>query len=362
MYLTFYKKLQKEEYTIFDYLNKKPYEDTIIYRKMTLEVKYNPRTFDSNRFNIYIEILKALASKYQNRDLNQEYTTFYIPKHSGGLRQINAPKEELMQDLKDFKTVISQNIKVLEHNAAYAYVTNRNCKAALEVHQTNKSRWFLKLDIKKFFPSCTPEFTVKMLHQIFPFNNCTEETLHDIFSICFKDNGLPQGTPTSPLLTNLLMVPIDYEIQKYANQHHLIYTRYADDLLISSKYSFNWKDVQKEIKKIFKKFEAPFTLNSEKTRYGSNAGRNWNLGLMYNKDHNITIGANKKRYFKAMLNNFCRDFSNHHYWSRDDVYKLNGIISYYKSIEPTYIKHLITKYEEQYSVNLKAAFKYILNA
>ena len=94
-------------------------------------------------------------------------------------------------------------------------------------------------------------------------------------------NGrLPQGSPISPLITNIMMIPIDLEIAKWCREQkpHLVYTRYADDILISSEFNFKWHEVQLKLIEILKKFETPFSLNAEKTRYGSSAGRNWKSG------------------------------------------------------------------------------------
>jgi hypothetical protein len=65
-------------------------------------------------------------------------------------------------------------------------------------------------------------------------------------------------------------------------------------------------------------------IKAKKTRYGSIAGSNWNLGLMLNKDNNITVGYEKKKTLNAMLNNFLRDFKNNLRWPRDNVYALQG--------------------------------------
>ena len=109
------------------------------------------------------------------------------------------------------------------------------------------------------------------------------------------------------------MIPIDHYIAKTAREMtpHLVYTRYADDIILSSDLAFNWREVQDTIVDIVaNKFHAPFSLNTAKTRYGSSAGRNWNLGVMLNSDNQITIGHSKKKVFKAMLFSFMNDEKN----------------------------------------------------
>lgn len=319
-------------------------------------------------------MIRALSRYHQpvlnllKPNMQEYYDTFYIPKHSGGLRRIDAPKSELMNLLRDIKNVFEKDLKVLYHDAAYAYVPERSTLDALTVHQKNESKWFLKLDVKDFFPSCTHKFIMQQLEQIFPFKllfaaENTKALLSDIIKLCLLNNKLPQGTPMSPMLTNLIMIPLDYTIKntfKNFDNNYFVYTRYADDILISSKYNFNFKNVEKEINKIFKSNNAPFKIKKEKTRYGSASGRNWNLGLMLNKDNNITIGYQKKQRLKATIFTFMQDFTNNNLWSIIDTQVMIGNISYYSKIEPEYITYLLDKYSTKFGIDFKTCVKRIL--
>ena len=103
------------------------------------------------------------------------------------------------------------------------------------------------------------------------------------------------------------MIPVDFEIARTLreyNHQRFVYTRYADDFQISSKYSFSFTEIQDVIVSILKNFEAPFTINSAKTRYGSSAGQNWNLGLMLNKDNEIVdewTSTNQEHFVKNLV-------------------------------------------------------------
>lgn len=310
---------------------------------------------------------------YYRTNIPQEnrYTSFQIPKRTGGYRQIDAPTAPLMDYLHKVKEVFEKQLFVLSHDAAFAYVKQRSCKQALEVHQHNESRWFLKLDIKDFFPSCTEQFVMQQLLKLYPFCSLAlnfasfTEELTAVIKMCLLNGVLPQGTPMSPLLTNLIMIPIDYAIQHmlwHKGGSNFKYTRYADDILISNKYDFNWNDMQNEVQTIFELEHTPFHIKREKTRYGTSAGRNWNLGLMLNKDNNITIGHQKKEQLKAAVNNYMRDFTTGILWSKIDVQVLLGNLSYVQSIEPDYVTNLIHKYEARYPVNFQTTTRTILNS
>jgi len=137
-----------------------------------------------------------------------------------------------------------------------------------------------------------------MLSQLFPFSEIVRYTvgkmeLTKALSLCFLNDGLPQGTPISPFITNVMMIAIDHKISnslRNFDNRRFVYTRYADDLLLSCKIDFDMNKVQQFVIDTLAEFNAPFTIKKEKIRYGSAAGRNWNLGLMLNNENQITIG------------------------------------------------------------------------
>ena len=87
------------------------------------------------------------------------------------------------------------------------------------------------------------------------------DKLECLLSLCMLNNGLPQGTPTSPFLTNLVMVEYDYKITEYLKSlgAGYIYTRYADDILISNKGKFNFNAILTKLNEILQ----PFTIKTE---------------------------------------------------------------------------------------------------
>lgn len=307
-----------------------------------------------------------LATFAQNyKGIPKEYDTFYIPKHSGGMRRIDAPQPELMSALTTIKNSFEQNFYVLTHNAAHAYVQKRSTVTAMQVHQNNNSKWFLKLDFKDFFPSHNLDYILLRAKEIFPFsailtNPQAEENFKEVIMMGLLDNALPQGTPLSPLLTNILMVPVDYQIQQTIQNFpitRMVYTRYADDIIISSPYHFKYKDLERNIENVLHNMQTPFKLNNEKTRYGSSAGRNWNLGIMLNKDNKLTIGHKQNQRFRAAIFNFATDLQNNRNWSIMDAQILLGQISYYRAIEPEYINTVINRYSQKFGLNIELALK-----
>lgn len=346
------------------------------------ELPYNPRLLrtktyytDNPRASLpenYYDIINWMSMLMVRIPNPQDhYRTFDIPKKTGGHRTINAPDEELSDIMRQMAKALTSpwDLDIQVHDSAWAYVPGRSVVSAMKEHTNNKSRWYLKIDLKDFFGSCTKEIIVDRLSKIFPFAeairredntmrpnpaNCTNSFLRQLAEFVTLDNGLPQGTPISPVLTNLIMVSYDYEINRVIrdavesgviHRQKYVYTRYADDMIISAEYKFE----AERLKDIIELALRPFTIKAEKTRFGSNAGRNWNLGLMCNKENNITVGYKRKHTIKVTVHNYV---FNREDWSLSDLRYLLGELNWVKQVEPDYFNHLMQYFESKYELNI----------
>lgn len=315
-----------------------------------------------------IQVLKTFNEQTEalrSKPRHELYREFYIPKRSGGLRKIDAPESELMDALRRLKTIFEDNFKALYHTSAFAYVKHRSTIDCVKRHQANESRWFGKYDLSNFFGSTTPEFVLNMFSMIFPFSEVIKDEegkreFETAIDLAFLDGGLPQGTPISPTITNIMMIPIDFKLANSFRDfkgQRFVYTRYADDFQISSRYSFSFREVEKLISDTLHEFGAPFQINSSKTRYGSSAGRNWNLGLMLGKDNKITVGHRKKKQFQAMLSSFVLDTLHGKKWDIAEVQVLDGYRNYYKMVEGDVIDSIVEHVGKKYNVNIANEIK-----
>lgn len=347
------------------------YTKTITYERLPKRILAG---FDTEK---KIELLKAFNRKYQGlleSDLHTHYHRFFIPKKSGGMREINAPDDELMNCLRELKLLLESEFYASSHAAAYAYVKNRSSVDAAKVHQWNKSKWYLKTDISGFFPNTTPKFVWNALSVIYPFCLIMEhkngrEELKKALSLCFLDGGLPMGTPISPMLTNLIMIPFDFEFSKFlrslqdpANSpdgkgRRFAYTRYADDMNISCGIEFDKGFIIRKIEELFRLFGASYIIKDEKTRYGPSYHKNWVLGVMINKDNQITIGYKKKRNFEAMLFNYAKDRKSGTCWPLEQLQYALGLMSYYRMVNRDSIDGVITRYSQKFGFDIEATMK-----
>ena len=314
------------------------------------------------KFNADTEALRAV-------DRSELYYSFRIPKKKGGFRQINAPNAELREALYKLKFLFEHSFNALYHTAAFAYVPKRCTVDAIKRHQANQSRWFAKFDLHDFFGSTTLDFVMNQFSMIYPFSEVCKiergrEELRKALELAFLNGGLPQGTPISPLITNIMMIPVDFYCFKNLRdfeKQRFVYTRYADDFIISSQYDFNFHHVEDFLIAVLRSFNAPFSLNKDKTRYGSSAGGNWNLGVMLNKDNEITVGSKNKRQFQCALVNYINDRRNGTPWALDDLQHLMGLYSYYRMVERETIDgivaHINRKFNADVINDLKAAIR-----
>lgn len=300
------------------------------------------------------------------------YDHFEIPKKTGGkMRPIDAPHPELKKALAQLKDMMSGWMFADHHTCAFAYVNGRSTKDAVIKHQRFRGWYFCHFDFHGFFPFTTPQFVLKQMYQVYPFNLILGSPegyreLSRALSLAFLNNGLPQGTPFSPFITNVMLIPFDHKFARLLNEFQsgkvnpdgtpitdrICYTRYADDIHISCRVIFNYRKVERELMDLLHELDAPFTLNTEKTHFGTRAGRNWILGLMLNKDGDITVGYRNHKILKSQIDTYFNDRRHGRRWDEEDLQKFRGNISYYLSVEPETIAAVIQKYNAKYGADL----------
>lgn len=325
------------------------------YNTLTQELETVEARLRLDKYNVLVGLLTDMPE-------DMSYTSFRIPKASGGTRQIDAPNDALKSLQQDVLRTLQQDMHILTHDCAYAYCEGRSHYDALVTHQHANARWFLKLDIENFFPSTTKDVLLEQLANIWPFADTAifdEELTKKIVDISLLNGVLPQGSPLSPFLSNLVMLAFDKRLSHLLAEKQLCYTRYADDILISSPYDFRFDAIVSMVEQCFMDCNLPYAIKRSKTRYGSCSGRNWNLGLMYTHDQRITIGSQKKKRLNAMVHDY---FNNTDQWTKQEVQELVGQLGYLSTIEPEYYKTMLTKYEQRTAQRLSALVKESLRA
>ena len=285
-------------------------------------------------YNMCYNSLLGRTTLYVYND-DQLYNVFRIPKRTHGFRTITAPVDALKLVQKTVLNLLVNKLKILPHNAAHGCVKGRNCLTALKIHQASKSRYFLKLDLHDAFGSVQHAALKRALSDTSVLagrrtisTGCVEAIVNVAANVTI--NGLPQGAPTSPFLLNIYLQQFDYELTERLKEKHLTYTRYVDDLLISSKYPFDKDEI---IQLVTQLLPEGMAINAEKTRYSNFNWSNWNLGIMYNNEGRLTVGYKNKKLIKNRIHNYNTREEER---TVENYLQLSGILGYYKYIEPEY--------------------------
>lgn len=221
---------------------------------------------------------------------SKRYRDFYIPKKSGGKRHISAPVNGL-KNIQAYLNIIFQAIYE-PSSAAMGFVQNRSVVDNANMHIGQN--YIFNLDLKDFFPSI-PQARVWGRLKVRPFY-FKSKLANVIAGLCCmkvvteesENYILPQGAPTSPLLTNAICDKLDYKLSKLAQHYGLRYSRYADDITFSSMHNVYQKD-SKFIKALFQIIqEQGFQVNEEKTRLQKKGSRQEVTGLIVSDKVNVT--------------------------------------------------------------------------
>jgi len=174
-----------------------------------------------------VDISQMLRLLYKAPD-SERYRHFEIPKRTGGMRRISAPHGMLreMQDKlqRDFKQIYDA------HPSAHGFIQKRSIATNASDHIGK--RWVLNVDLVDFFP--TINFgRVRGLFMKPPFEMGAAAATVCAQIVTYR-NGLPQGAPTSPVLSNFIASALDRRLLRLARQNKLTYSRYADDITLST--------------------------------------------------------------------------------------------------------------------------------
>lgn len=183
------------------------------------------------------------------------YRTFSIPKRSGGERVISAPYPSLKQ-VQDWIYRIVLLPRTELPNCAVGFIPGKSIVDNATQHIGAK--YILKMDLKDFFPSINLARVVAS----FQYLGYYPRMAYYLARLCCEDNHLPQGAPTSPILSNIIAKHLDKRLLKLASKYALVYTRYADDLTFSGNHiPVKFIEIVTSIVE-----EEHFTVNQEKTK------------------------------------------------------------------------------------------------
>lgn len=255
------------------------------------------------------------------------YTEFEIEKKYGGMRKISAPAEELRRvQSKIVKYLTTIEKRYFNNQYSYAFTKERDLKNKEKgiINNAAKHRnkkFVINVDLEDYFGTFNfgrvMGFFEKNKH--FLFNK--ELAINVARLVCYK-GCLPQGAPTSPIITNLISQILDKKIKPILKKYRLTYTRYADDLTFSTNNKEivpRYNEFLDELRLIIE--DCDFKVNEKKVRMIYKNSRQVVTGLVVNEKVNVT-----RKYAKdtrAMANSLYKNSS--FYIGKNDDVSLNKL-------------------------------------
>ena len=184
--------------------------------------------------------------------MNKSYKTIHIAKHKRAFRKVVSLSEEYNTLLKSYLPELENLFFLREQNTlSYGFIPGRNCVENARQHIGYEL--VLSLDIKNFF-DCIDE------------SHAGDILPNHIVKDCFIGGILAQGMPTSPIISNILFISIDEEINDFLKKTigDFSYSRYADDLTFGFRELEYIETIELKVMEILSKYS--FYLNSKKTK------------------------------------------------------------------------------------------------
>lgn len=238
----------------------------------------------SRSFKKEFKITNSLLSYYAFViDKSKRYDSFKIPKKGQSYREISSP----IFTLKIIQKCLNEMFSAIyfPKAAVNGFVKNRSIVDNAKRH--TKKKYVYNIDIKDFFPSTKFGRVLKVLEGR-PFLLKGERARIGVLisSICCNDGCLPQGSPTSPILTNIICRRIDSKFMDLAKINRAQYSRYADDITFSCQKNIFDETFYGEIESILK--IDGYEINTKKIRLQDWKQRQMVTGLIVNKRVNVS--------------------------------------------------------------------------
>lgn len=273
--------------------------------------------------------------------ISNETTSFYkhyeVPKRSGGKRAIDEP----LPSLKEIQSWILSEIlvpasKTMVSSVAKAFMPGKSLRENARFHRGRKK--VVALDITDFFPS----IGFGAVYGIFQRMGYSKPVCVMLARLCTLRGKLPQGAPTSPMLSNLFFKDTDQKIFHYCRRRNIQYTRYADDLVFSgndliSQHLISYVKMLLTSKKL--------ALNEKKTKVMGRGMRQSVTGVVVNEKLQVSREYRDKIRQEVY---YCLKFGETSHWEyiREELPK--WIVS-----PQLYLKHLLGKVNFVLQVNSK---------
>lgn len=256
--------------------------------------------------------------------------------------------------LKTFHSFIS--LFVLEYlnintRVVYSYRKGFNSLDAVSKHA--ESKYFFQTDIKNFFENLTTPLIRKIIisgAENTPVSDI-DNYIERIISLVTLNGSLPLGFSSSPILSNACLYDFDNELENYCIRNGLIYTRYSDDIIVSSQEQAAIEGISQTIENLLHKcHDIQLTINKHKSKYTRKGNKVKLLGLTVLPNGKVTVDIKIKNEIETLLFHYTKNrdkFLDHEKVNQDiskGVDLLFGYLNYVSTIDKNYLEKLRKKF------------------
>jgi len=256
--------------------------------------------------------------------------------------------------LKDFHVFLSRIL--LDHlpvdaTVSFAYRRGATIIQAVEPHA--KSRAFFQTDLERFFDSITTPLIRKVLSENQTPVTDLQDHLEHILNLLTVEGKLPIGFSTSPILSNACLLTFDQRLAQTSESRGWIYTRYADDIMLSSDDRAKLSDADTVIEDcLYAEIGDDFLLNPAKSKLTTVGRKVKHLGLVILPNGDVSIDREVRNRMESWIHFYLKDKAKllkifeetPNQGMEEGLERLSGLVSYANSADPAYLEKLRSKF------------------
>ncbi|WP_416397398.1 reverse transcriptase domain-containing protein [Allohahella sp. A8] len=299
------------------------------------------RTFE-NAFNAVFHDSKAFAD-FLSFDSDDGAQIF----EANGRRLVKTTPK-LKSYLRFIDRVIFRHL-AKDDDVVHSFIKGKSTLSAVQAHADSK--YFFLTDISQFYQNIGSNDVSRILFRdmgLIPISDI-EKYIRFLVKYTTIGGSIPVGFPTSPSLSNSFLLEFDRSLKCYCTDQSLIYTRYADDIIISGHRHEQLADLKDTTQKYLEEFASKkMRINDRKTFITKSGNKVKILGLVLLPNGRITLDRKYKKKLELLLHFFTSDKNKFHDFLDQELegkeHSLFGLLHYAKSIDPHYLQKLQRKY------------------
>ncbi|AWB34723.1 reverse transcriptase family protein [Orrella marina] len=291
---------------------------------------------------------------YHGKYRFEEFSELNPREHYTSVQWNNRTIYKPSKKLKDFHSFLNGFLlEFLPVNQSVSFAYRKGATLLQAVMPHSRSRAFYRTDLERFFDSITSGLVRSALERaVTPISDLAEHIDH-LLDLLTINGKLPIGYSTSPILSNACLLGFDERLASISRERQWIYTRYADDIIISADDRSAIEAASDVIKSCLStELGDEFALNSSKSKFTTIGRKVKLLGLVILPNGTIAIDRDVRNRVESWLHFYVSDRSRlakifeeeRSEGMEEGLQRLSGLISYVYATDPRYLEKLRAKF------------------